>query len=217
MKSYAVIGAGRFGLSVAKTLYKLGAEVLVIDRNEEIIQNISDEVTHAVVVRTLDEQTLRSLGILNFDVVVVGIGDELEASVLVSLLLKEMGVKHVVSKATGELHAKLLHKIGVDKVVLPERDMGIRIANQLVNTHVLDNINLSPEFSIAEITPPDKWIGKSLVELSLRAKYGINVIAIKNEQGVRSNPHPEYMVRKNDILAVSGDSETIISLVQEKL
>jgi trk system potassium uptake protein TrkA len=216
MKNFAIIGAGRFGRAVAVTLYDLGCEVLVLDRDEEIIQSIADSVTHAVAVRTLDEATLKSLGIRNFDAVVVAIGDELEASVLVTLLLKEMGVKNVISKANGELHAKLLGKIGVDRVVLPEYDMGVRVANQLVNTNIIDHIDLSPEYSIAEISAPARWIGKSLIELDLRSGHNINVIAIKNRAEVNVNPSPDYVLRLGDELAVVGGTAAINALTKEK-
>ena len=216
MKSFAVIGAGRFGRSVATTLYSLGCEVLVIDRNEEVIQSIADEVTHAVAVKALDESIMKSLGIRNFDAAIVAIGDELESSVLLTLMLKEVGVKYVVSKAQGELHAKVLSKIGVDKVVLPEHDMGERIANQLVNTNVIDLIELSPEYSIAEISPPCQWIGKSLQQLNLRVKHKINIIAIKNKNEVNINPGADYVIQQDDELAVVGSINTIRALLREK-
>lgn len=216
MKSFAIIGAGRFGRSVATTLYSLGYEVLVIDRNEHVIQSIADYVTHAVTVKTLDESTLKSLGIRNFDVAIVAIGDHIESSMLVSLMLKELGVKYVISKAQGELHAKLLTKIGIDRVVLPERDMGERVANQLVNTNVIDFIELSPEYSIVEISPPAKWVGKSLVNLDLRAKHKINVIAIINDKGVDITPAPDYTIKSNDQLAIVGSIDMINSLTTDK-
>lgn len=216
MKSFAVIGAGRFGRAVATTLYSLGCEVLVIDRDEEIIQSISDEVTHAVTVKTLDETVIKSLGIRNFDAAIVAIGEELESSVLVTLMLKDLGVKYVVSKAQGELHAKVLSKIGADKVILPERDMGERVANQLVNTNVIDLIELSSEYSIAEVNPPLQWIGKSLKELDLRTKNKISIISVKNQNNVTINPGPEYVVKEDDELAVVGSIHTIKSLLHEK-
>ncbi|MCK9478744.1 MAG: TrkA family potassium uptake protein [Firmicutes bacterium] len=217
MKSFAVIGAGRFGRAVATTLYNLGCEVLVIDKNEQVVQNIADDVTHAVAVKTLDEATLKSLGIRNFDAAIVAIGDELESSMLVSLMLKELGVKYIISKAQGELHAKLLTKIGIDKVILPERDIGERVANQLVNTNIIDFIELSPQYSIAELTPPPQWVGKTLIKLDLRAKHKINVIAIINKGGVNINPDAEYIIKKDDQLAVVGCINTINSLVKVNL
>lgn len=216
MKSFAVIGAGRFGRSVATTLYDLGCEVLVIDKDEEVVQSIAEHVTHAVTVRSLDESILKSLGIRNFDAAIVAIGDQLESSVLVTLMLKELGVKYVISKAQGELHAKVLSKIGVDKVVLPERDMGERIANQLMNSNVIEHIELSSEYSIAEISPPSKWIGKTLVQLELRAKHNINVIAIKNGQDVNVTPNPDYVIKQSDELAVVGSIGTINKLTTDK-
>jgi len=216
MKSFAVIGAGRFGRSVATTLYRLGCEVLVIDRDEQIIQSIADDVTHAVSVKKLDEATLKSLGIRNFDGVIVAIGDELESSMLVSLMLKEIGVEYVISKAQGELHAKLLSKIGVDRVVLPEKDMGERVANQLVNTNLLELIELSSEYSIAEITPPSGWHNKTLIQLDLRAKHQINVIAIINDNGVSITPSPDYIIKSSDQLAIVGSINTINALTKDK-
>ncbi len=217
MKSFAVIGVGRFGRAVATTLYTLGCEVLVIDKNEQIIQSIADEVTHAVTVETLDEATLKALGIRNYDAVIVAIGDELEASMLVSLMLKELGVKYIISKAQGELHAKLLTKIGIDKVILPERDIGERVANTLVNTNIIDFIELSPEYSIAEISPPSQWVGKTLVNLDLRTKHRINVISIINGKEVNVNPRPEYTIKNGDRLAVIGCTNDINSLNKTKI
>ncbi|NLB80823.1 MAG: TrkA family potassium uptake protein [Clostridiaceae bacterium] len=217
MKSFAVIGVGRFGRAVATTLYTLGCEVLVIDKNEQIIQSIADEVTHAVTVETLDEATLKALGIRNYDAVIVAIGDELEASMLVSLMLKELGVKYIISKAQGELHAKLLTKIGIDKVILPERDIGERVANTLVNTNIIDFIELSPEYSIAEISPPSQWVVKTLVNLDLRTKHRINVISIINGKEVNVNPRPEYTIKNGDRLAVIGCTNDINSLNKTKI
>jgi len=138
MNSFVVIGMGRFGQSVAKTLYQLGKDVLVIDQDEEVIQEISEEVTHAVVGNATDEHVLKSLGIRNFDVAVVAIGVDIQSSILVTVLLKELGVKYVVAKAQTELHAKVLNKVGADKVIFPERDMGIRVARNLVSTNIPD-------------------------------------------------------------------------------
>ncbi len=216
MKSFAVIGVGRFGRSVATTLYSLGCEVLVIDRNEEVIQSIADEVTHAITVKTLDEAVMKSLGMRNFDAAIVAIGDELESSVLVALMLKEIGVKYVIAKATGELHAKVLSKIGVDKIIQPEHDMGERVANQLVNTHVIDLIELSPEYSIAEVMPPCQWVGRSLQELDLRVKHKINVIAVKKDAEVNISPGPEYVIQQDDELAVVGSINTIKALLRDR-
>ena len=147
MKQYVVIGCGRFGSSVAKTLYELGNDVLAIDRNEEIVQEIYEYVTHAVQADVMDENVLKELGIRNFDVVIVSIGSDLEASILATLIAKELGVKVVIAKAQSELHGKVLSKIGADKVIFPERDMGVRVGHNLVSSNILDFIELSPDFS----------------------------------------------------------------------
>lgn len=162
MKQFAVIGCGRFGSSVAKTLYKLGNDVLAIDRDGEIIQDISDSVTHAAEADVMDENVLKDLGIRNFDVVIVSIGSDLEASIMATLVAKELGVKTVVAKAQNELHAKVLYKIGADKVIFPERDMGVRVAHNLVSTNILDFIELSPDYSIVEINAISEWENKAL-------------------------------------------------------
>ena len=153
-KQFAVIGLGRFGVSVARTLFKGGYEVLAIDSNEERVQKISSEVTHVVQADTTDENALKALGIRNFDVVVVAIGEDVQANVLTTLLLKELGVNYIVAKAKNELHGKMLEKIGADRVVYPERDMGQRVAHNLVSTNVLDYIELSPDLSLVEVTTP---------------------------------------------------------------
>ena len=157
MRQYVIIGCGRFGSSVAKTLYKMGHDVLAIDSNEEIVQYISEEVTHAIQADATDERVLKSLGIRNFDVAIITIGSNIQSSIMATLIVKELGVKYVVAKAHNEIHAKLLLKIGADRVVFPERDMGMRVAHNLVSSNILDYIELSPEYSIMEITPPNEW------------------------------------------------------------
>ena len=150
-KQFLIIGLGRFGSSIAKTIYELGHDVLAIDKDEEKVQEISDYVTHAVQMDSTDESILKTLGVTNFDVAVVTIGSNLQDSVMATLILKELGVKYIIAKANNELHAKVLTKIGADKVVLPERDMGTRVAHNLVSSNILDYIELSEEYSILEI------------------------------------------------------------------
>ncbi|WHH58922.1 TrkA family potassium uptake protein [Petroclostridium sp. X23] len=212
MRSFVVLGIGRFGESVAKTLYESGYEVLAIDHNEEIIQNMSEWVTHAVVGDVTDEHVLKSLGIRNFDVAIVAIGGNMESSILVTLLLKELGVKYILAKSQNELHAKVLSRVGADRVIFPERDMGIRVAYNLVSTNILDYIELSPDYSIVEITVPEKWEGKTLKELDVRAKYGINIMAIKKDSEINIAPRAEDAIRKDDILVVIGSNEDLNNL-----
>ncbi|MDK2803303.1 MAG: trk/ktr system potassium uptake protein [Peptostreptococcaceae bacterium] len=209
MKNYVVIGCGRFGSSVAKTLYSLGHEVLAIDKNEEKVQNISEQVTHAVEADCTDENVLRSLGIRNFDVAVISIGSDIQSSIMATLIAKELGVHYVLCKAQNELQAKVLYKIGADRVVFPERDMGIRVAHNLVSQNVLEYIELDPHYSIAEIVAPSKWIGKTIGALDLRANYGINVMAVKHGMQINISPQADDFLKPGDILVVIGKNEQI--------
>ena len=217
MKQFAIIGLGRFGSSIAKTLYQMGHDVLAIDNDPEEVQEISDYVTHAVQADATDEVTLNTLGIRNFDVAVITIGTDIQSSILITLLCKEMGVKYVLAKAQNELHAKVLYRIGADKVVFPERDMGARVAHNLVSSNILDYIELAPEYSLVEIASNPDWETKNLRQLNIRAKYGVNVIAIKRENGkVNVAPQAEDVVQKNDILVVIGNNDDI-KRIEEKV
>jgi trk system potassium uptake protein TrkA len=207
-----VIGLGRFGSSVARTLFDMGYDVLAIDKDEEAVQSIAKDVTHVVQADATDEETLRSVGIRNFDVAVVAIGDDIQASILVTVLLKELGVRQVVAKAQNELHGKVLHKIGANKVVFPERDMGTRLALNLVSSNIIDNIQLSPEYSIVEIASRKEWYGRTLRELNLRSRLGIYVLAIKRESELLVAPAAEDTVEADDILIVVGRNKDIDQL-----
>ena len=209
MKSFVVIGMGRFGTSLAMTLSELGHEVLAIDENPELIQNIADQVTHAVTGDATEQGVLKSLGVRNFDVAVVAIGGSLEASILTTVLLKEVGVKYVLAKAQSEIHARVLSHVGADRVIQPEWEMGERVANQLSQTNILDYIELSEDYSIAEVSPVPSWFGKSLEEIDVRKKYGINIMAIKNENGVNIAPAADDIICDNDVLIVMGENEDL--------
>jgi len=216
-KQFVVIGLGRFGSSVAKTLYSLGNEVLAIDKDEETVQNISDFVTHAVQADATDESTIRSLGIRNFDVAVVTIGSDIQSSVMVTLLLKELGIKYVIAKAHNDLHAKVLYKIGADRVVFPERDMGVRVAHNLCTSNILDFIELSPDYNIIELTAIEEWHNKSLRELDMRNKYGFNVMAIKRDNEIDVSPGADDVIKPGDVLVVISTNENIRKFENEKL
>lgn len=211
MKSFVVLGVGRFGYSLARTLYNLGHDVLVVDSNEEVIQDIADHVTHAVVGDCVDEATLRSLGVRNFDVVVVAIGGDLQSGILATVILKDIGVRMVVAKAQSELHARVLQRVGADRVVFPERDMGIRVANNLSAENILDHIELSPDYSIAEVQVPQKWVGKTLKALDVRAHFGITILACKNlnRPDIHVSPSADYELTENDVLVVLGRNEDL--------
>lgn len=203
-KQFVVIGLGRFGSTLAKTVYELGHDVLAIDKDEEKVQDIADHVTHAIQMDATDENALKNVGLRNFDVAVVTIGTDIQASIMATLLTKEMEVNFIIAKAHNEQHAKVLDKIGADKVILPEQDMGVRVAHNLVSSNILDYIELSSEYSIMEIEALDEWDSKSLKDLELRKKYGINIVAIKDGKNINVSPNADDMIKKGDIMVALG-------------
>ena len=211
-KQFVVIGLGRFGSSIATTLYSLGNDVLVIDKNEDLVQDIASEVTHAVQADATDENALRALGIRNFDVAIISIGGDIQSSVMATLILRELGVKYIIAKGNGELHAKVLYKIGADRVVLPEKDMGVRVAHNIISSSILDYIELSSDYSIMEVKAFEDWVGKDLKSLNLRKKYGINVIAIKKGEKINLNPAADDKVCKDNVIVAIGSKEALTSL-----
>lgn len=212
-KQFAVIGLGRFGTSVAKTLSALGHDVLAMDKNEHAVQVIMQDVTQAVQADARDEETLRALGVRNLDVAIVAIGDDLEANILITLMLKEMGIPYVVAKAQSVQHGKVLEKIGADKIVYPEQDMGIRLANNLIRTNVMDFIELSLDFSIFEIIAPAQFVNKTLGKLNLRAVYKINVVAIKKgKEKIVIAPGANEVVEEKDILVIVCNKKALEKL-----
>lgn len=205
----AVIGLGRFGGSICKTLIELGHDVLAIDIKESKVNEFADLVTQAVQLDSTDEQALKEVGIRNMDHVIVAIGDDIQASILTTLILKEMNVPFVTAKAINDHHEKVLAKIGADKIVHPERDMGVRLVHQLLSKNVMDLIELSPDHSLIEIKATNRMIGKSLLELNIRAKYGVNILAIKSDEGLNISPKAEDVIREGDILVVVGANKDI--------
>lgn len=206
---FAVIGLGRFGGSICKTLSQMGHDVLAIDKDENKVNQYADIVTQAVQLDSTDELALKEVGIRNMDHVIVAIGDDIQASILTTLILKEMNVPYVTAKAQNDYHEKVLAKIGADKIVHPERDMGIRLVHSLVSKNVLDLIELSPDYSLVEIKASDKMVNKSLLELNIRAKYGVNILAIKSEKGLNFSPKAEDVIREGDVLVVVGANRDI--------
>ena len=215
MKQYIVIGCGRFGSSVATTMHLLGHQVMAIDKNDDAVQSLAEKVTHAAIVDVTDEQALRALGMGNFDVAIIAIGSDIRASIMATLIAKEMGVEQIVCKAKDELQAKVLYKIGADRVVFPERDMGVRVAHNLVSNNILDHIELDPDYSIVEIVTPKEWEGKTLIELDLRAKYEITVLAIKSGKSINVTPSPEEQLKSGSILVVIGQNSKISTITSD--
>lgn len=222
VRQFAVIGLGRFGLSVAKTLSEEGCEVIAIDKREDNVAEAADFVTSAIQIDATDEKALKSLGIFNMNAVILCIGTNIQASILTALLLKELGVKEIVAKAINQLHKKALLKIGVDRVVLPEIDMGIRLGKSLVRPGVSEHIELSKDHTLMEILAPKRFIGKTLREANIRAKFRLNVIGIKRKlreidnmgstlekEAMDINPSADDIIARGDMLVVLGKNKDV--------
>jgi trk system potassium uptake protein TrkA len=211
-KEFAVIGLGRFGGSICKALAEQGAEVLAIDIDEDKVNEFASIATHAVVADSTDEHVLKDLGIRNFDHVIVAIGDNIQASILTTLLLNEQGVKQITVKAQNDYHEKVITKIGADHIVHPERDMGKRIAHNIMSTNVLDYLALSEEHSIVELIAGKRISERTLIELDIRAKYGCNIVGIKRGKEIIVSPRADETIQKGDILIVIGADNDISRL-----
>ena len=209
MKSYIVIGLGLFGAEVARKLCTLGCEVLAMDVRNDLVNQVAGNVTHAVVGDGRDKDVLRALGAGNFDCAIIAIGDDLAASVLTTMNLQELGMPYVVCKAHDETHRRVLEKLGVDRVVIPEYEFGGKLARSLSSHNVLDYIELSEEYGILEVPAPKTWLGKTILELNVRAKLGVNIIAVKNEQNTNVSPSANYKIAAGDIMVVLGDNRAL--------
>ena len=209
MKSYIVIGLGKFGAEAAKRLCELNCEVLAIDHNAELVQPISNLVTQAVVADARDKEVLRALGVKDFECAIVAIGDHLADSVLATMNLKELGVPYIVCKASDETHRQVLLKLGADRVVIPEQEHAHRLAKNLSSPNVLDYIELSEEYGIIEIPAPKNWVGKSLKELNVRAQLGVNIIAVEKGEKINVSPSADYKIAPEDIMVVLGDTAAL--------
>ena len=206
MKTYIVVGLGRFGAEVARQLCQLGREVLAMDVSNELVQQIASDVTHAVVADARDKDVLKALGVRNFDNAVVAIGGDLASSVLAVMNLKELGVPYIVCKAHDETHRQVLMKLGADQVVIPEKEQAARLARSLASHNVLDYIELSSDYGIVEVPAPKSWVGKSLKELNIRAKLGLNIIAVKQGEKINVSPGADYAICSDDVIVVLGDA-----------
>ncbi len=210
MRYVAVLGAGRFGYSVAKTLMELGCQVLAVDKDEAKVKQLDGIVTQAVQMDVTDERALRAIGIKDVDAAVVAIGQRMEASILVSLILKEMGVPYVVSKAVTPQHGRVLEKIGCDRVVYPEGDMGVRLARSLVSPTILDELEISRDYGIYEIQIPESLEGQSLAELAIRSRFNLNVIAIKEPSGeINPSPGGSDVLQQGQVVVLLGRKEDL--------
>ncbi|WP_433223570.1 potassium channel family protein [Dactylosporangium sp. CS-047395] len=213
-RGVVVIGLGRFGGQVAESLTELGHEVLGIDENAEIVQKLADTLTHVVEADSTDEEALRQIGVAEFNRAVVGIGTDIEASVLTVLALTELGVEEIWAKAISVKHARILERVGARHVVLPEADMGARVAH-LVTGKLLDFIELDDGYAIAKVCPPDEFAGSTLAQLGLRSRHGITVVAVKRPGTEAETAVPETVIGSGDMLIVSGPTEKVERLGEQ--
>jgi len=223
-KNFVVIGLGTFGFSVAKALAEKNQEVIAIDKNEQLVNEISDFVTKAVSLDATDEKAIKSIGIEDVDAAIIGVGD-IEESILIALLLKEIGVKKIIAKAISDEHKKVLEKIGIDKIILPEREVAENLINTLVSPKIFEQIQMSDKYSLIEIIPPKDWLDKTIKEADIRNKYDISIVGIRrkfphiDDKGDVTEvedfiiaPPASTKILKNDILIVIGDKEAIEKL-----
>ncbi len=208
-KQFAVLGLGRFGQSVVRTLYDKGYDVLAIDSDIDLVNEMSHFSTLVMQADVRDENVIKNLGLNNYDVVIVAIGSDLETAVMATLLAKENGAKNVIVKAKNTSQKTVLLKVGADKVILPEKEMAEKLAINLITTNIIDFINLSDKFGIAEIEPLQKWIGSTLIKSNIRAEYNINVVAIKRNEMVLVTPKPSEVILEGDKLVVIGENDDI--------
>lgn len=211
-KQFVVFGLGRFGSSLATTLAEAGYEVMAVDESEEKVQDISTVVTQAIQADVTDMDTLKELGIRNFDVAIVSIGKDMQSSIMATLLLKELGIPYVVAKASTEAHKRVLEKLGADRIILPEHDMGKRLANNLIAGNLIDYIQLSRDYSIMEMSILEEWQNYTISELDIRAKYEINIIAVESGGEINVTPGPDYVLKEGDLLVVVGKNKSIQEL-----
>lgn len=214
MKSFAVIGLGRFGRAVALRLYALGNEVLVIDMDENSVREIADQVTYAVAGDAQNIEVLLNLGVANYDAVVVAVGSDLTASIFVTMNLKQLGCKQVICKAADERYKAALERIGADRVIIPEQTIGTKLAESLSSGKVLDYISLSDDFSIVELGVPASWIGKSILQLLVRTRYGIALLAVRRGSTMEISPGADFIFEDGDIVLALGENDRIERLKQ---
>ena len=205
---FFVAGMGRFGISVAVTLEKMGYDVMAMDIDEEVVQDLSDTLGYVVCADCSDEKNLVAIGAGNADIAVVSVGD-LSASLMTTLLLKEMGVKKIVVKALDPIHGKMLQKIGADKIIYSEKEMGVRVAHNLISPGIVDYIEMENNITILSIHVPQEWVNKSLIDTDVRRKYNITVVAIKRGGDMFVNPRPDMNMKEQDMLIILGDSESV--------
>ena len=220
MKMYAVIGLGRFGVQMAESLYDYGEDVLAIDIDEDLVDSVADNVTRAVTADAKNKDVLKSLGIAQYDCAIVALGSDLAASVLITMNLKSLGVPHIICKAHDDTHREILEKLGADQVIIPERVVAEKTARSLVAPNILEHIELSNDFGIVECTAPVSWTGRSIKELNIRAKYGVNIIAVRQNDGsgenVKVSPGADFRIKSGSTLVLLGEYKALEQIRKEK-
>ena len=211
-KQFAVLGLGQFGKGIAKTLIEKGQDFLCCDKDEDAVADISQYASHTFIADLTDPAAYQNFGLNNFDVVIIAMGSDFQASIMATLEAKENGAKYIISKAKTDIQKTILEKVGADKVVLPEHEMGVKLATSFITTNVFDFINLSDKFSIAEISPKAAWVGKTLAKSDIRAKYGLYIVAIKRGNGLIVSPRADEEILEKDILVSIGETKKIQSI-----
>ncbi len=211
-KQFAVLGIGRFGESLIKELVRMGYDVLAVDLDEDLVKEAVDYSTHAVQADSMDEHVLKALGITNFDAVIVAIGENMQSNILTTILLKELGVRKVVAKAKNTMHGKVLEKIGADVVIFPERDMAIKLARSLASQNFMEQISLSTDYSIIEITAPRSFVNKNLRQIGLRPKMNVTILAVRRGDEILVVPGPDHTIMSGDILVALGHNRDLDAL-----
>ena len=215
-KEFVIFGVGDFGMNVAKTLSNSGATVMVVDKDENQLEKIVHEVTHTICADATNPEAMKQLGIRNYDGAIVGTGHSLETSVLITIQLKEMEVPFIMVKASTDIEGRILTRVGADKVIFPDREMGIRVGNDIMNGNYFEAIELSDEYSIVDMAAPSIWVGKSLQQLNIRSRYGVSIIGIRGLEEININPAAEYKLKEQDVLIVLGYNTEIQRLREMK-
>ncbi len=211
-KEFVVIGMGQFGMSVARTLASSGAIVMAIDKDEKVLEQIANDVTHTICADLTNMEVMKQLGISNYDGAIVGMGNDLETNVLITIQLKEMKVPFIMSKATTELEGRILRKVGADRIIFPDKEMGYRIGNQIMHGNYFEAVELSDRYSIVDVDVPAGWVGKTLRELNVRARHGVSIIGIRGLEETNINPEPDYRLVEGDLLIVLGHNTDLNKL-----
>lgn len=211
-KTFAILGLGKFGGAVARELSSMGFDVIAVDINETLVKEIQHIVSYAAIADVTNKEALIEIGVGEVDACFISMADEVESSLMAALIVKELGVKNIIAKASSKMHGKLLEKIGVNRVVFPEREMGIRVAKSIIAGNFLDMIDLSSKYSLVELDLPSKWVGKSISEINVRKNYGVNIVALKTKDEILINIPIDRVFLEEDVIVVIGSGKAIGNL-----